>query len=390
MVDVMQPIYLDYAASAPLDRRVADAMGNAAQLTGNPSSIHAFGRAAREAIDLSRTRVARLFGAEAGSVTFTSGATEANALAVAGAWHAIRRACPQGALRILVSPFEHASAWETVQRLSKDEGAIVDVLPVGRDGVIRAEDVVAALTPETVIVSVMWANNVIGTLQPIAEIGRAVAVERGKRGVGGLPIVFHADAVQAVATQEVLPFAVGVDLLTFSGHKICGPKGVGALIRRVGVAVEPVIVGGGQEAGLRHGTENVAAIVGLGAAAEILAAERVSERQRFSEMRAAFMKALRACAPRAEIVGDPERSVPTTVFVRLPSRGGDHLMLTLDVAGIAVSAGSACDAGSRRGSRTLAAMFDGQRAMHGGVRVSFGRFTTFSELEECAKAIGKR
>ncbi len=382
----MEPISLDYAASAPIDPRAADAVHKASLMTGNPSSVHALGRAVRAEVDKARAAVARLFGVAPGAVTFTSGATEANALALQGTWTAIRRARPDGQLRILVSPMEHASVWETVRRLG-GEGAVVEVLPVGRDGVIKAEDVATAIGPDTAIVSVQWVNNVIGTVQPIADIGRAVAAERARRGADGLPLAFHSDAVQAVGTQDVLPLSAGVDLLTFSGHKINGPKGVGGLIRRDGVPIEPIVVGGGQEAGLRHGTENVPAIVGLGVAVGILAAERAAERLRFLEMRSAFVAALKAAVPAAEIVGDGSRSVPTTVFVRLPSRAGDLLMLSLDAAGFAVSAGSACDAGSRRASRTLAAVLDQRRARHGGVRVSFGRFTKAEELAACARAL---
>lgn len=385
----MQSAYLDYAASAPLDPRVAEAMKNAAEMPGNPSSIHGFGRAVRATIDGSRKDVAALFGVAASAVTFTSGATEANGLALEGSWHAIRRANPDVPMRILVGPFEHASVWETVLRLAKDEGAAVDVLPAGKDGVVDAKDVASALTPQTVIVSVQWVNNVIGTIQPVAEIGKIVSAERARRAPSGLPLVFHSDAVQAVGTQEVFPIAAGVDLLTFSGHKICGPKGVGGVIRAPGIAIEPVAVGGGQEAGLRHGTENVAAIAGLGAAARALIEGRNAERQKFAGMRAVFVAALGETVPDAEVIGDPACVIPTTVFVRLPRRSGDLAMLSLDAAGIAVSAGSACDAGSRRASRTLLAVLDEQRAHHGGVRVSFGRFTSEQDLSSCIDALAR-
>ncbi len=379
--------YFDYAASTPLDPRVAEAMAAAAAKPGNPSSIHAFGRALREDVDRARASVARLLGVGPGAVTFTSGATEANALAVMGAWRAAARAHPGKKLTIVAGGLEHASVAGSLAALAADEGADVVLVGADKDGAASPADVAAAMTPETVLVSVMWANNVLGSIQPVREIGRLVAEERMRRGAGGLPVAFHSDAVQAVRTEAVLPSEAGVDLLTVSAHKMYGPKGVGALVRTSGSALRPLYAGGGQEDGLRSGTENAAGIAGFGRAAGILADEREADAAHAAALRASFLAELAERAPRMEVVAGAH-SVPGIIFLRHPGVDGDLLALTLDSAGFAVSAGSACDSGKRKGSRVLAAVLDERRAAHGGIRVSFGRSTGASDISELAAALG--
>ncbi|HTM68962.1 MAG TPA: cysteine desulfurase family protein [Candidatus Binatia bacterium] len=378
--------YLDHAASAPLEPGAAEAMADVAALAGNPSSVHAFGRRLREEIDRARASVAALFGVAPASVTFTSGATEANALALLGAWRAAAKAHPGRRLRVVASPIEHASVRGTLALL-EEEGAEVVLLPVDADGAVSADDAAAAITPDTALVSVMWANNVIGSLQPVEAIGRAVAAERARRAKNGLPILLHSDAVQAVRALPVDPAAAGVDLLAVSAHKIGGPKGAGALIRPGRAALEPLMRGGGQEEGLRSGTENAAAIAGFGRAAEMLASGRREGAERMVALRDAFLAALRRGAPDAEVVGDAAKRVPHIVFIRLPGMRGDLLAMALDAAGFAVSAGSACDGGARRPSHVLSAVLDGSRAAHGGIRVSFGPSTPGTDLARLAGAI---
>jgi cysteine desulfurase len=379
--------YLDYAASAPLDPRVVRAVAAVAERHGNPSSIHGFGRILRAAVDDARGQVARLLRVPPSAVTFTSGATEANGLALAGFLRPVAAKFPGRRLRALTSPLEHASVRETLDALESSGVVAVDVLPSRAGGTVSADDVAAALTPDTVMVSVMWANNVLGTVQPVAAIGRAVAACRAARSASEPPLVFHCDAVQALPTLPAFPAEAGVDLMTVSAHKMCGPKGAGALVRVSGAALSPLTVGGGQEAGLRHGTENVPGIVGFGVAAEILAEERGKDAERAAALRALLRRELAARMPRAEFVGDDG---PTGIaFIRVPEVPGDRLALALDAAGIAVSAGSACDSGKRRHPRVLAAMLDERRAAHGGVRASFGRFTVEDDVRAFVAALAK-
>jgi cysteine desulfurase len=231
----------------------------------------------------------------------------------------------------------------------------------------------------------MWVNNVLGTVQPVEAIAAAVAAERVRRGAGGLPIAFLCDAVQALPALETR--GAVADLLTCSAHKIAGPKGVGALRIAAGAPFAAFGGGGGQEEGRRHGTENVAGIVGFGEAARLLADGRPARAARLAELRRAFLSALAETAPRATVVG--AEGVPGIVFLRVPGVPGDELALKLDAAGFAVSAGSACDSGSRKAPRVLAAVLDEQAARLGGVRVSFGPATPEDDLRRCAAAIGR-
>lgn len=370
--------YLDYAASAPLDPRVAAAMIEAQQLVGNPSAVHGYGRAARAAVDAARASVARLLGVQPDAVIFTSGATEANAIALFGSW--------KGG-RILTGPAEHSSVSQNVALLSSRAGTQIDVMPTAGYGVVDVAAAAAAIGPKTTLVTLQWVNNVLGTVQPVTAVGAAVMNERNGRGPGDPTIIFHCDAVQALGSLPLNAAGTGIDLLTVSAHKVGGPKGVGALVRvtRNGT-VWPLYAGGGQENGLRNGTENVAAIVGFGKAAEILLDERVADIERLKKLNAAFREELAAATKEAEMVEAGE-AVPNILFVRHKRLPGDRLMLALDVAGFAVSAGSACDAGTRKTSRALQIALNEKAALHGGVRVSFGRGSTEEQLRACARAI---
>ena len=379
--------YLDYAATTPLDPRVRAAVDAAGALVGNPSSVHRAGREVRAAVDRARASVARLLGAQPSEIVYTSGATEANSAALAGVLRAVRAPHADFTPHIVASSFEHASLVETIETLCKDGAARVTYVDPQNDGVVAAESIAAAITQDTIIVAVMWVNNVLGTVQPVAAIGEAVAAERARRGTSGLPIVFLCDAVQAMSTIAVSSAAAHVDILTISAHKMYGPKGVGTMRIVPGTPFAPIVGGGGQESGRRHGTENVAGIVGFGVAAEILFEERDKDIAHALSLRRAFFDALGRSVPRAVRVGAD--GVPGTVFLRIPSVRGDELALKLDAAGFAVSAGSACEAGKRRSSVALAAVLDEQSAFRGGVRVSFGRFTAQNELEDFVQALQK-
>lgn len=379
--------YFDYAASAPLDYRARAAMDEVAAMPGNASSLHAPGRALRAVIDRSRADVAGLFGATPRDVSFTSGATEANVTAVLGVLRSVRRAHPSRPLRVLSSAIEHASVAEALAVAARDLGVTVELLPTDEYGRVSPREVADRIGDDVVLVAVMWANNVLGTLQPIAEIGAIVADCRADRPAAALPLVFMSDAVQAVGTQPVFPFRAKVDILTASAHKLGGPKGVGALVMHEGVPFEPLVVGGGQEGGRRHGTENVAAIAGFGAVAAFLTVERAAEAARQAGLRASFEEGIRARVPRAETVGGP--GVPGITFLRFGGMNGDELALRLDASGFAVSAGSACDSGKRKPPRALVAAVGEQTALKGGIRVSFGRGTTEDDVVALVAALSR-
>ncbi len=378
----MEQVYFDYAASTPLDPRVRMAVDVAHALVGNPSSLHRSGREVRAAIDRARGQIARLICAADNEVVFTSGATEANGVAITGVLRAIKKQFPQLVPHIVTSEFEHASITETLAQ--QDDARVTYVTP-GRDGVVTADVVAAAITEETVIVCVMWVNNVLGTVQPIEAISVVIAAERARRGAGGLPIVFICDAVQAIATLPISDEAA--DILTISAHKMYGPKGVGAIRIASGTPFASVYGGGGQENGRRHGTENVMGIVGFGEAAMVLLAERARDVEHITTLRYILFDGLQRNVPAAAQVG--AEGVPGTIFLRIPGERGDELALKLDTAGFAVSAGSACDAGKRRAPRALEAVLDEQSALKGGVRVSFGRFTTEQEIKDFVATLAK-
>jgi len=386
-------IYLDFAASTPLDSRVKLAMEATLGLPGNPSSIHGPGRVLRSAIDRARASVARLLGVPEEEIIFTSGATEANTLALQGVIRAVKKSHPDKPVSIAISGIEHASLMECARLMEVDGEVSINIILADKNGIVTADAVVDAIKENTVIVAVMWANNVLGTIQPVAEIGRLVEAERARRNAGGLPIVFVCDAVQAIRTEAVHPTEVGADLLTLSAHKIYGPKGVGALRIAGSAPFLPPVGGGGQEGGRRHGTENAAGIAGFGVAADILLVEREAERTRTANLKQNFIDKLRKQIPSVRLV--PETSeifaslLPGIVFIRLPKISGDEAVLRLDVAGFAVSAGSACDTGARRSPRVLAQVLDEQAALRGGIRVSFGRSTTDENLEMLTEELVK-
>ncbi|MFH2063055.1 MAG: cysteine desulfurase family protein [bacterium] len=382
-------VYLDYAASNPVDPRVGEAVAVALGQVGNPSSVHSFGRAAVESLDRARSSVAGLLSVDPGEVFFTSGATEANALALRGFFGHLRTVYgPETELRLAVSSLEHASVRSVVSELETEYGVLVDRLPVDADGVVEFGRVGDALRPSTVMVCVMWANNVIGSLQPVREIGKAVADERLRRGASGLPIAFMSDAVQAMRTEDVRPKEVGIDLLTLSGHKIYAPKGTGAIYVRRGIELRPLVSGGGQEGGLRGGTENLPGIVGLGQAAELLADRRAVDRALVVGLTSRLRSALRE-VPGLTVYGDREKSVPGILFFSTESLSGDELALRLDLEGLAVSTGSACEAGHRRTSPVIESICSGRAMRHGGVRVSVGRFSVEDDIDRLADAVGR-
>lgn len=362
----MKPVYLDHAATTPLLQEAAAAMlPYMTECYGNPSSLHSFGRAARQACARGRVQVAGLLGAAAAEIFFTSGGSESDNWALKGlAW-----AHQAQGRHIITSSVEHHAVLHACAWLEQ-QGFTVTYLPVDAAGRVTPESVVQALRPDTILVSIMTANNEVGTLEPIAAIGTLLR-ERG--------ILFHTDAVQVAGHVPLDMRSLPVDALSLSGHKFYGPKGIGALYLRRGTAIAPLLHGGSQERGLRAGTENTAAIVGLGVAAEQAALQLSAEAARLRKLRDMLADGIRQL-PGAWINGSDER-LPGHLSFGLEGIASDVLLIRLDLAGFAVSAGSACSAGSLEPSHVLAAM--GQSAVQAGaaVRVTLGRENTAAEVQ---------
>ena len=365
----MREIYLDYNASAPLDPRVFEAMAPALSgEVGNASSVHRFGRRQAAAVDAAREHVAALVGGRPGGVVFTAGATEANNVALQGAVEA----APEGRQRMLVSAVEHASVGRTARWLADCGLVKLDVIGVTAGGFVEPETVERLLGPDVVLVSVMAANSETGVLNPVGEIADRV------RAVGAM---FHCDATQMAGR---LPFdmeTLEADLVSVSGHKICGPGGVGALVatRHALGHLSPVIHGGGHERGLRSGSLNVAGIVGLGAAARIATNERESESAGVGILRDRLVTELEAQLAGVHQNGDQTRRLPNTANIRFEGADAEAVMSNMDP--VAVSTGSACSAGSVEPSEVLVAMGLSHEAAFESVRFSLGRFTTESDID---------
>ncbi|WP_338486127.1 cysteine desulfurase family protein [Streptomyces sp. SCSIO 75703] len=366
------PVYLDHNATTPVDPRVAAAMEP--YLTGhfgNPSSGHHYGEAPRRALAGARARVAALVGARAGEVVFTGSGSEANLLALRGTVLASGRDRP----RVVTQATEHPSVLETLRALRRLHGVRVTVLPVDGDGLVDPARLAAALDEDTVLVSVMAANNETGALQPVAELA-ALARRHGA--------LFHCDAAQAAGRIPLDATALGADLLTMAGHKLYAPKGIAALRVRAGLRPEPVVYGGGQEGGLRAGTENVALAVALGTAAALAAADLADGAPgRLAALRDRLHRRLDAALPgRVRLNGPVERRLPTTLNISVDGAPGHALLAA--TPGLAASTGSACHDGDHRPSPVLTAMgLDGDRAL-GALRLSLGRGTTPADVETAA------
>ena len=381
-----RPIYLDHNATTPVDPRVFKAM--APYLTsewGNPSSNHAYGLRARAALDDARVRVATLIGARPSEMVFTGSGSEADALAIRGAVLAARAAGAArtaGAARqhVITQATEHPAVLAACRELEALHGVVVTVLPVDGAGRVDPDAVAAAITPETVLVTIMHANNETGTIQPIREIS-AITRAHG--------VLLHTDAAQSVGKVTVDVHDLGVDLLTVVGHKMCAPKGVAALFVRDGVALHPLIGGGGQEHGLRAGTENVAYAVGLGRAADLAAhALADGETARLTALRDHLEERLHELLPgRVHLNGHRTERLPNTLNVRID--GAPALALLAGVASVAASAGSACHSGEDRPSPVLTAMGIPEREALTALRLSVGRWTTTAEVEQAAEDIAR-
>jgi cysteine desulfurase len=369
------PVYLDYSATTPVDARVLDAMlPFLSERFGNPNSLYELGRDASRALEDARASFAESIGAEEpGEIVFTGSGTEADDAALLG----IAQAARQERRRVVVASFEHHAVLEPARRLGSLGFEVVMVAP-DRTGTITPQALSDAVTGETALVSVMHANNEIGAVQPLADLA-AVAHERGA--------FFHSDAAQSLGKIPVDVRDIGIDAMSFSSHKIYGPKGVGALYLRAGTPFTPLIVGGGQERGRRSGTQNVAGAVAIARALEIMEEERPAEMERLAGLRDAFERGLADAVGDAVFVAAEAERLPHVSCFMIPGCEAGLVVLRLDAAGIAVGSGSACSSGATDPSHVLLALGIPRELAFGAVRVSFGRFSTADDVAATLAAL---
>lgn len=368
----MTRIYLDNAATTTM-RPEAVAMMQALAGSHNPSSLHAEGRAARAHLDEAREKVARVLGASSREIVFTSGGSEADVLAIVGG----ARALAERGRHVVTSAIEHHAVLHAVDLLEHD-GWRITRFPVDRRGLVDPDEFAAALTPDTTLASIHLANNEIGVIEPVAGLSR-IARARG--------VLFHTDAVQAAGWLPLDVEALGVDLLSLSGHKFQGPKGVGALYVRRGTPLEPLIVGGGQEHGLRAGTENVAGVAAFAEALRLAEAERPRAAAAVGALRDRLAAGIASTIPSVIVNGAGAPRLPGMLSVAFSGAASDALLIRLDLEGIAASAGSACAAGSLEPSHVAAALQLPEEYRLGVIRFSLGRTTTEAEIEEVVQRL---
>jgi cysteine desulfurase len=377
---LMRRIYLDHSATTPIDARVLEAMlPYLTEKIGNASSVHMFGQEARAAVDKARRQVAAMIGARANEIVFTSGGTEANNLAIRG----ICQATESYGRLIVTSAIEHPSARGVIEELERS-GYEVTRLPVYDDGLVRLDDLRAAIRSDTVLISVMMANNEIGTIQPIAEIGAFVREERER---GDRHLWFHTDAVQAAGRLQIDVPTLGCDLLTLSGHKIYAPKGIGALFIRRGVRVIPQQIGGHQERERRAGTESVANIVAFGMAAELAQDEMNDRNEQVRALRDRFETEVEAKIRNIIFNGCRDRRLPHVSNISFRFIEGEGLLIHLDMNGVAVSTGSACSSGTLEPSPVIRALGRDEELARGSIRFSFGKDNTHDDVDYAVAAL---
>ncbi len=391
-------VYLDHNATTPMAPEVLEAMlPYFSERFGNASSIHSVGQRARYAVEAARESVAALIGAKPAEIVFTSGGTEADNLAIFGTVAAATAAASAadindaaqpargsqtdaargGARHIITSAIEHHAVLHACEQLQRD-GLDVTYIPVGRDGLLDPEDIRRAIRPSTILITIMHANNELGTIQPIEAIGE-IAREAG--------ITFHTDAVQSAGKLPLDVNRLGVNLLSLSAHKIYGPKGTGALFVKSGTKLHPILYGGHHERDKRPGTENVAGIVGLGRAAESAKALLAEDTQRIAAMRDRFEQTILETVPQCHVNGNRDRRVPNTSNMTFTAAEGESLVIALDLRGVACSAGAACSSGAVEPSHVLTAIGLTPEEGRSTIRFSFGRDTVEAEIDFALRAI---
>lgn len=368
--------YLDYAASTPVDERVVKAMlPYFTTHFGNPSSVHVFGQQAESAVEQARIQVANLINARPDEIVFTSCGSESDNLALRGVAWAERK--KSGAKHILISPVEHHAVFHTAQQLA-EQGFTIEYLNVDQFGMVDPDDVMSAIRPDTAVVSVIYANNEIGTINPISEIGMVC------RNAG---VPFHTDAVQAAAHLKMDVAADRVDMLSLGAHKFYGPKGVGALYVRQGTPIEPAQTGGKQEGGLRAGTHNVPYIVGMAEALRLAQTNLEERARRYQGLRDDLIQHVSEEIPRSRLTGHPTLRLPNHASFTFEGVDGNQLIMMLDIAGYACSSGSACKTGSPQPSEVLTAIGLSRNWALGSLRVSMGQDTTPDLIEKFSSVL---
>lgn len=393
----MKRIYLDYAAATPVDKEVLKAMlPYFRDKFGNPSSVHSFGQEAIAAVDAAREKIANLLDCDFSEIIFTGSATEANNMAINGL--AVAKDSYRNYLRpnnagqkfhIISTNIEHESVHEPLKELKK-LGYEVKYLEVNKDGLISISDLEKSVKDNTVLVSIIYASNEIGTIQPIKEIGKLLEKLNAKRREQNLPkIYFHADAVQAFNYLECRPNWLKADMMTFSGHKIYGPKGIGALYVRRGTPLKPIIAGGGQEFGLRSGTENVANIVGLAKTVELTFKNREKRSKKILNLRNQLLDYIIKDNKGINLNGSLSNRLPNNLNIKFPEVNNETFLVALDQAGVAVSAGSACSSRAVAASHVLKAIGLTDKQAKESVRITLGKDTTQKEIKKAAEIINK-
>lgn len=379
----MKEIYLDYASTTPTDPEVIKEVNRVMkEVYGNPSSMHSIGRRADALLEDCRKRVAEILDTKAQEIYFTGSGTESDNLAILG----VARANKRYGNKILISATEHKAVTDSANQL-KLEGFVIEEISVDEKGLINLKELEEKIDDKTILVSVIYGNNEIGTINPIKEISKIIKNKRQ----GGLRPYFHTDACQAVGFLEIRPQELGVDLLSFNGSKIYGPKGVGCLYKKDGIPIEPIIHGGGQEKNLRSGTENLAFISGLTLALEIAEEKKDEEVKRLTELRDWFISSLKkeinATLGDVAINGDLVNRLPNNIHVSFNRTEGESLLLMLDSHGICASTGSACSANDLHPSHVLVNIGLPLELVHGSLRFSLGRYTTKEELEKVLEVL---
>ena len=379
----MRKVYLDYAATSPVDPRVLKSMiPYFGKMFANASSLHDFGQIARKAMEQSREKVAKLIQAEPEEIVFTSGGTEADNFAFKGVFYAQDRL----PAHIITSNIEHSAILKTCQFLEK-QGVQVTYLPPDKDGLISPEQIRKAILPETILVSIMHANNEIGTIQPIKNIAELIKAERTERkGIkNSLPIYFHTDAVQTFGHLSIDVNDLDVDLLSASAHKLYGPKGIGALYVRQGVKIVPWLHGGEQERDRRGSTENIAGIVGFGKACELAEKEFKQEAEQLIKLRDYLIDQILTKIKNSQLNGHAKKRLPNNVNVSIKGIEGEAMLISLDLIGVACSTGSACSSTTLEPSHVLLALGMSPELAHSSLRFTLGKWTKKKDLDYTMK-----
>lgn len=370
----MREVYLDYAATAPVEQRVLHKMNEAFEhVYGNPSSMHLIGRKAKGYVEAARESIAAYIGANPKEIYFTSGGTESDNWALKG----VVEAAKQKNAHIITSAIEHHAVLHTCAYL-EERGCRVTYLPVDANGSVNPQEVEKAICPDTVLISIMTANNEIGTILPVAEIGKIAQKHN---------ILFHSDAVQALGSVKIDVNEMNVDLLSFSAHKIYGPKGIGAMYIRKGTPIANFMHGGAQELSKRAGTHNVTGIVGFGEAVEMLRENDAKYVAHYNQIRTDLYRQLKENIEDVLLNGDEENRLPNNLNISIGYVEGEALLISLDMEGICVSTGSACSSGSLAPSHVLGALGIEDEFIHGTLRLTVGRYTTKEDIDYTAKKI---